>query len=160
MGRAEQFIKDYTMNCSNIEYTQGVYTPSYHPWLTPDQALRAVEIAKEEIKSEIERLIKSYSPIWSSEGKYRVEAYKEVLGILEVKEIPETTHTECKKINKLCEVKRYDENGKVYSVMLPDTRLFMNKINDVIDAIDNIDSRLLMVEQRIEKEISYGNNKD
>ena len=68
---------------------------------------------------------------------------------LEVKEMPETAHTECKKIKKLCEIKRYDENGKVYSVMLPDTRLFMNKINDIIDAIDNIDSRLQITEQRI-----------
>lgn len=86
MSKAEKFIKDYTRNCSNIEYTQGVYTPSYHPWLTPEQALKAVEIAREEIKSEIERLIKSYSPIWSSEGKYRVEAYKEVLDIIKKEE--------------------------------------------------------------------------
>jgi hypothetical protein len=49
MSKAEKFIQDYTRNCSNIEYTQGVYTPSYQPWLTPDQARRAVEIAKEEI---------------------------------------------------------------------------------------------------------------
>lgn len=68
---------------------------------------------------------------------------------LEVKEIPETTHIEHKKIKKLCEIQRYDEDGKAYSVMLPDSRLFMNKINDVIDAIDNIDSRLQMVEQKI-----------
>lgn len=49
MSKARQFIKDYTRSCSNIEYTQGVYTPSYHPWLTPEQALAAVEIAKEEL---------------------------------------------------------------------------------------------------------------
>lgn len=48
MSKAEKFIQDYTRSCSNIEYTQGVYTPSYHPWLTPDQARRAVEIAREE----------------------------------------------------------------------------------------------------------------
>lgn len=70
------------------------------------------------------------------------------INTLEVKEIPETIHTECKKIKKLCEIQRYDENGKAYSVMLPDTRLFMSKINDIIDVIDNINSRLLMVEQR------------
>ena len=33
--------------------------------------------------------------------------------------------------------------------MLPDTRLFMSKINDIIDAIDNIDSRLQIMEQKI-----------
>ena len=49
MSKAEKFIQDYTRNCSNIEYTQDVYAPSYHPWLTPDQARRAVEIAREEI---------------------------------------------------------------------------------------------------------------
>ena len=49
MSKAEKFIEDYTRNCSNIEYTQGVYTPSYQPWLTPDQARKAVEIAREEM---------------------------------------------------------------------------------------------------------------
>jgi len=53
MSRAEKFIKDYTRNCSNIEYTKGVYPPSYHPWLTPDQARRAVEIAREETLLEV-----------------------------------------------------------------------------------------------------------
>ena len=82
MSRAEQFIKDYTRNCSNeLCYEEGLGN-LYEPWLTPDQALRAVELAREEIKAEIERLIKSYSPIQSSEGKYRIEAYKEVLDII------------------------------------------------------------------------------
>lgn len=53
MSKARQFIKDYTRSCSNIEYTQGVYTPSYHPWLTPEQALAAVEIAREEVIDEV-----------------------------------------------------------------------------------------------------------
>lgn len=82
MSKAEQFIKDYTMKCSNeLCYEEGLGN-LYEPWLTPDQALRAVELAREEIKAEIERLIKSYSPIQSSEGKYRIEAYKEVLDII------------------------------------------------------------------------------
>ena len=41
--KAEQYIKDYTRNCSN-ELSNG----EYESWLTPDQALRAAEIAKEE----------------------------------------------------------------------------------------------------------------
>ena len=49
MNRAEKFIQDCTRNCSNIEYTQNVYKPSYNHWLTPDQAKRAVEIAREEV---------------------------------------------------------------------------------------------------------------
>ena len=33
-------------------------------------------IDKDALVAEIEKLIKSYSPIQSSEGKYKVEAYK------------------------------------------------------------------------------------
>ena len=40
-------------NCSNelgaIENIEGTRVISYHEWLTPDQARRAVEIAREEI---------------------------------------------------------------------------------------------------------------
>lgn len=39
---AEQFIKDYTNHCSN-ELADG----GFHEWLTPEQAHRAVEIAKD-----------------------------------------------------------------------------------------------------------------
>lgn len=39
---AEQFIKDYTNHSSN-ELADG----GFHEWLTPEQALRAVEIAKD-----------------------------------------------------------------------------------------------------------------
>ena len=41
---AEQFIKDYTNHCSN-ELTDG----GFHEWLTPEQALRAVELARENL---------------------------------------------------------------------------------------------------------------
>jgi hypothetical protein len=44
MSKAKQFIKDYTSGCSN-ELTDG----AYHEWLTPEQALAAVEIAREEL---------------------------------------------------------------------------------------------------------------
>lgn len=44
MSKAKQFIKDYTSGCSN-ELTDG----AYHEWLTPEQALAAVEIAREEM---------------------------------------------------------------------------------------------------------------
>jgi sRNA-binding carbon storage regulator CsrA len=53
MSKAEKFIQDYTKNCSNelcaVEDKFGKKVISYHKWLTPDQALRAVEIAREEI---------------------------------------------------------------------------------------------------------------
>ena len=45
IAKAEQFIRDYTKRCSN-ELTDG----SYHEWLTPDQARRAVEIAMEKVR--------------------------------------------------------------------------------------------------------------
>ena len=53
MSKAEKFIQDYTKNCSNelcaVEDKFGKKVISYHKWLTPDQARRAVEIAKDEI---------------------------------------------------------------------------------------------------------------
>ena len=47
---AEQFIKDYTRADSNelisIEDIHGKKVISYHEWLTPEQALRAVELGR------------------------------------------------------------------------------------------------------------------
>ena len=49
----EEFIKEYTNNCSNeldsFQTKTGVWVDTYHEWLTPDQALQAVEIAREEV---------------------------------------------------------------------------------------------------------------
>lgn len=51
--KAEQFIKDCTRGCSNelcaVEDKYGKKVISYHEWLTPEQALAAVEIAREEL---------------------------------------------------------------------------------------------------------------
>ena len=59
MSKAEKFIQDYTRNCSN-QYDFPEYFENgikrlkeYHPWLTPDQARRAVEIAREEMIVEV-----------------------------------------------------------------------------------------------------------
>lgn len=41
---AEQFIKDYTNHCSN-EFADG----GFHEWLSPEQALRAVELARQNL---------------------------------------------------------------------------------------------------------------
>lgn len=61
--KAEQFIKDYTKHCSN-ELTPEIggeqETPLYHEWLTPDQALRAVELAREETKIQVRKEIKDH----------------------------------------------------------------------------------------------------
>lgn len=53
MSKVRQFIKDCTSGCSNelcaVEDRYGKKVISYHEWLTPEQALAAVEIAKEEL---------------------------------------------------------------------------------------------------------------
>ena len=52
--KAEQFIKDCTRSCSNETTTLGSYDHTYHKWLTPEQALAAVEIAREEMIDTLE----------------------------------------------------------------------------------------------------------
>jgi len=60
MRKAEKFIQDYTRNCSNgilhsgkDSFTNIPQKGEYHPWLTPDQARKAVEIAREETIKEV-----------------------------------------------------------------------------------------------------------
>jgi len=52
MSKAEKFISDCTMNCSNEIDQLGADIAAfseYYPWITPDQAIIAVEIAREEM---------------------------------------------------------------------------------------------------------------
>lgn len=73
MSRAEKFIQDYTRNCSNafadVNYAKdvkpkGVLKKVYLPWLTPDQARKAVEIAREEMIENACKWLKDYkSPL-------------------------------------------------------------------------------------------------
>ena len=51
MNKVEKFIQDCTRNCSNeMEWDEGGLTcRDYVPWLTPDQARKAVETAREEM---------------------------------------------------------------------------------------------------------------
>ena len=56
MSKAEKFIEDCTRTCSNLVYKDtinGKEFNTYHEWLTPDQARKAVEIAKEETLLEV-----------------------------------------------------------------------------------------------------------
>lgn len=58
MSKAEKFIQEHTRNCSNLMQVptlddKGNIVPEAHPWLTPDQARRAVEIAREEIVEKV-----------------------------------------------------------------------------------------------------------
>lgn len=51
-SKIEKYISNCTRNCSNelcsVEDRYGKTIISYREWLTPDQALRAAEIAREE----------------------------------------------------------------------------------------------------------------
>ena len=62
MTKAEQFIEEHTSNQANIsiEISNGGKIQSCSiPWLTPDQARKAVEIAREEfIKQTVDWLTK------------------------------------------------------------------------------------------------------
>ena len=85
MSKAEKFIQDYTRNCSNIEYTQGVYKPSYHAWLTPDQARRVIEITREETLQEVkEKLLIMLNT--SIDNKHFFEQLDEYIDELENKQ--------------------------------------------------------------------------
>ena len=55
MSKAEKFISDYTRCCSNqiINGSYGTIIPHFNHWLTPDQARKAVEIAREETLLEV-----------------------------------------------------------------------------------------------------------
>ena len=53
MSKAEKFIQENTRTCSNeldsFQTKTGAWVDTYHEWITPDDALSAVEIAREEI---------------------------------------------------------------------------------------------------------------
>lgn len=68
MSKAEKFISDCTRNCSNelgaVESRAGKEVISYYEWLTPDQARKAVEIAREEMIEKACKWLKDYkSPL-------------------------------------------------------------------------------------------------
>lgn len=57
MSKTEKFIQDYTRTCSNeldsFQTKTGAWVDTYHEWLTPDDALSAVKIAREEMLNDI-----------------------------------------------------------------------------------------------------------
>ena len=71
MSKAEKFIQDYTRNCSNeiwspypqinndVRKIDGEPSKEFSPWLTPDQARRAVEIARGEMVDKLRKWIAS-----------------------------------------------------------------------------------------------------
>lgn len=85
--KAEQFIKDYTRHCSNelcaVEDRYGKKVISYHEWLTPDQALRVVEIAREEIMAKVCEWLDLHMPYGEVDKELRdevIDDLKKVMG--------------------------------------------------------------------------------
>jgi hypothetical protein len=72
MSKAEKFIQDCTRNCSNelvaVESRASKEVISYHEWLTPEQARKAVEIERNEILLNVAEWIKD-TFIFSKDAK-------------------------------------------------------------------------------------------
>lgn len=61
MSKAVDFIENYTRNCSNeMTFEDGSGSHNYVPWITSDEARKAVEIAREE----------TYNKIWNWLAKH------------------------------------------------------------------------------------------
>lgn len=58
MSRTKKFIEEYTRNCSNEMESPLYVNPklNFYPWLTPDQARKAVDIAREEIYEWLQKI--------------------------------------------------------------------------------------------------------
>ena len=83
MSKAEKLIKDCERNCSNeiIVHTAdgNSYTKSYEHWLTPDEARKAVEIAREEMIDKGIEFLKDHLEgydIFGSDIERSVESFK------------------------------------------------------------------------------------
>ena len=74
MDKIEQFIQDYTKRCSNVMYTEAKLGGElFYPWLTPDDAMAAAKIAREET---IEAVCKHLS-LWTGLDDVRIQRFKE-----------------------------------------------------------------------------------
>lgn len=81
MSKAEKFISDCTRNCSNqiINGDYGTIIPHFNPWLTTDQARKAVEIAREEMIDKGIEFLKDHLEgydIFGSDIERSVESFK------------------------------------------------------------------------------------
>ena len=71
MSKASDYIRDYTKRCSNelvsVESKAGKEVIPYHEWLTPENALAAVEIERQEV---IEKACNWLEPIFKNYAGY------------------------------------------------------------------------------------------
>lgn len=83
MSNAEKFIQDCTRNCSNelvlpdLEWNNT--HKEYNPWLTPDQARKAVDIAREEIYKWLKDNIHMYNGECEGDRKAIIEDLKQAM---------------------------------------------------------------------------------
>jgi len=69
MSKAEKFIQEHIKNCSNLAHLDdlnGNVWEENTPWLTPDQALRAVEIARKELIEKVCQFIQEHHHEYTS----------------------------------------------------------------------------------------------
>ena len=81
MSKAEEFIRNYTRNCSNYTgvINKKTYEGYYVPWLTPDQAKRAVEIAREEIYEWLKENMYMYNGECEGDRKAIIDDLKQAM---------------------------------------------------------------------------------
>ena len=74
MSKAEEFIENYTKDGTNqiINGNYGTIIPHFAPWLTPEQALRAVEIEREEMLEEVVKWIENNFSLYEGISGYYV----------------------------------------------------------------------------------------
>jgi hypothetical protein len=79
MSKAEKFIQDYTSNC----YNYNSYAQDPIPWLTPDQARKAVEIEREEMMDKVCKYIKDnlYKNLYVYNGEAGFPTFQFIEGI-------------------------------------------------------------------------------
>lgn len=81
MSNAEKFIEEHTRSCSNLVYKDtinGKEFNTYNYWLTPDQALKAVEIARKEVMDKVCDYIKNnlYKHLYVYDGHAGFPTYQ------------------------------------------------------------------------------------
>ena len=97
MSKVEDYINQHTKHCTNISLVGG----RYYDWLTPNDARKAVEIAKEDV---IERLREKLPNLISDVSKYGYMPYncpdEETDCVRTAKEFIETLKQEIVKVLK------------------------------------------------------------
>ena len=80
MSKAEQFIKDYIRSCSNeLSILEAGCLHQYAAWLTPEQALRAVEIEREEILQKVYDFFKGIGD-WDYPVERMIQDFRKYMG--------------------------------------------------------------------------------